>query len=61
MRNLKLHANLKWATIIDRINKIKGCEMFKIIVDTLYIYDKDAYICIGTTASDKESFINNYA
>lgn len=66
--NLKIHTNLKWATIVDRANKKLGeikKHVYRFRLDSayrkIYIYSEQhqAYL-FASSMLDKEDFIRAY-
>lgn len=61
---MKIHANLKWSTIISRANKLAGFDKFRYdtAYSSIYIYSSahNAYLFIANTLFNKENFIEDY-
>ena len=47
----KIHAKLKWVTIIDRLNKKAGREKFSIQNDSIYVLD-DTHEYVATSVKE---------
>ena len=62
IKKMKLHKNLKWQTIVDRLNKDGRFGEFRINLNFIYKYDSrhEAFLpCCNKDMTSKYEFINN--
>lgn len=60
---MELHADMKWSTLIEQVNKKAGKELFRYNGSTGEIYKLhgDSYVFWGNNLFDKAQFIEDYA